>query len=223
MRVILRRGGNLGYMAMRNTKILVLAVLTVGLAAASFSADAQNRYRWTGEDGSTRISDRIPPDAAKYRIEVLNARGLVVRVIEAQLTEEQRVEAERQAQLEEEARLARENQARHDHMLLQSYTSVADIERARDGRVQALEAQIRVAQAAGVRLQANHDELQAQIERLEGAGRPVPEDLTQRLAATKEQLDANQRFVDTRERELDELLSQFETDIERYQELRGIR
>ncbi len=208
---------------MRTTRIMVLALLTVSLSMASFSADAQNRYRWTAEDGSTRISDRIPPDAAKYRIEVLNARGLVVRVIEAQMTEEQRAEAEVQAQLEEEARIQRENQARHDRMLLQSYTSVSDIERARDNRLQALEAQIRVSQAAVDRQHTNHEELKTQAERIEASGRPVPEDLAQRLATAKQQLEANQRFVDTRQRERDELMAQFEADIERYRVLRGIR
>ena len=61
---------------------LLLILAAVAFATASFNADAQQRYRWVDDDGGIRISDRIPPGATDKRIEVLNARGMVVRVIE---------------------------------------------------------------------------------------------------------------------------------------------
>jgi chromosome segregation ATPase len=176
----------------------------------------------TDEDGRMQISDRVPADAARYRVEVLNSRGMVIRVMEAQQTEEQRIEAAALAEAEAEAERAREAQERHDNMLMQSYTSVADIERARDGRLQALAAQIRVAQAAVDNLQDNYDGLVARTERLEGDGRPVPEDLAQQVERARSQLEANQRFVAAREQEHAELSASFAADIDRYKELRGI-
>ena len=61
---------------------LFMLLAALALATASFTADAQQRYRWVDDDGGIRISDRIPPGATDKRIEVLNARGMVVRVIE---------------------------------------------------------------------------------------------------------------------------------------------
>lgn len=208
---------------MRKTTIPIVTLLAAALLTFSFAAEAQQRYRWTDGDGNRQISDRIPADAARYRIEVLNNRGMVMRVIEPQiLTDEQREEAERQAEATEQARLAGEAQARHDRMLLQSYTSVRDLELARDNRLQGLAAQIRVSQSAGDNLQQNVDELQAQVDRLEANDRPVPDALAARLERAREQLAANQRFVAARLQEYEELEGNFAVDLERYKALRGI-
>src|SRR5690606_34957190 len=95
-----------------------IAYLLIGilLASASFTADAQQRYRWVDENGVTRISDRIPPSANDKRIEVLNARGMVVRVIEPkrELSAEERAAAEAERIAAENAKAAAAEQARRD-------------------------------------------------------------------------------------------------------------
>lgn len=207
---------------MRDNRILILTLAALALGAIATPVEAQYRYRWVDENGTTQISDRVPADAARFRVEVLNNRGMVIRVMEAAMTDEERAEAARVAEEEAAAEAAAEAQARRDNMLLQSYTSVADLERARDGRLQALAAQIRVSRAAVESLQENVDNLQAQKDQRENSGQPVPEDLTNRLAAAREQLEANERFAVAREREYAEIEETFIADIARYRELRGI-
>lgn len=207
---------------MRDNRILILTLAALALGSIATPVEAQYRYRWVDENGTTQISDRVPADAARFRVEVLNNRGMVIRVMEAAMNDEQRAEAARVAEEEAAAEAAAEAQARRDNMLLQSYTSVADIERARDGRLQALAAQIRVSRAAVVNLQENADNLQAQVNQRQQSQQPVPEDLANRLATAREQLEANERFAVAREREYAELEETFTADIARYRVLRGI-
>lgn len=207
---------------MRDYRILILVIAALALGTIATPVEAQYRYRWVDENGTTQISDRVPADAARFRVEVLNNRGMVIRVMEAAMTEEERAEAARVAEEEAAAEAAAEAQARRDNMLLQSYTSVADLERARDGRLQALAAQIRVSRAAVVNLQENVDTLQAQVDQREQSQQPVPEDLANRLATARGQLEANERFAVTREQEYAQIEETFTSDIARYRELRGI-
>ncbi|MCA1798219.1 MAG: DUF4124 domain-containing protein [Xanthomonadaceae bacterium] len=200
------------------TKVLIGAVLGTALAAASFTADAQQRYRWVDDNGTTRIADRIPPDVAGKRIEVLNARGMVVRVIEAELTDAQRADRAAERELEEERRVAREAQARRDRMLLDSYTTVTDLTNARDARLSSLEAQIRVSRDAADNLSRTVEDLAA---RVEAAGESPPVPLVQRLTATRDQLNATQRFLEAREKEQADIREQFTADIARFEQLRG--
>lgn len=204
---------------MRNFMILA-AVL---LATASFAADAQQRYRWTDDNGSTRISDRIPPSASDKRIEVLNARGMVVRVIEPkrELSAEEQAADEAADEAARRDRLAVEERSRRDRMLLDSYTSIDDLTRSRDTRVSALEAQIAVSRDAAAAHAANLAELEKQADGHRDAGRPVPDKLAGELADTRQQLESMQEFVATREAEQEKIVSQFEADIERFRDLRG--
>lgn len=204
-------------------QLLILAA--VALATATFTADAQQqRYRWVDDNGSIRISDRIPPSAADKRIEVLNARGMVVKVMEPkrELTAEEAAALEAERLAAEEEKAAQERQARRDRMLLDTYTSVDDLIRSRDTRVSSLEAQIVVSRDA---LEAHRTHLAELEENAAGhvnAGREVPPGLVKRMEETREQFESTKKFVEMREQEQADIRAQFEADIARFQALRGI-
>ncbi len=206
---------------MQHTKLLAFAVTAVALIMATPAVDAQERYRWRDDNGSLRISDRIPPDAAGKRIEVLNARGLVVRVIEPQKTPEELEEAERQKELAEEEARERAAKVRHDRMLLDSYTSAEEIERRRDNRLAQLQTYIRVSTDSVTNLETTLADLEAQAKRHTDAGREVPAQLVERIAATKEEIADNQEFLEARKLEQEQIRAQFDADIERFKELRA--
>lgn len=202
---------------MYRTKLMTAAVLGATLGAASFSVEAQQKYRWIDDNGTVRVADRIPPDVTGNRIEVLNARGIVVRVIPADPTDEERAALELAAHEAEQARVTQAAQARRDRMLLDSYTSVDDLMLARDARLSSLEAQIRVSRDAAENLERAVDDLATRVEH---ATNPAPA-LLERLAATREQLEATQRFLETREQEQVDIREQFEADIARFERLRN--
>lgn len=200
-----------------------LILMAVALATATFTADAQQRYRWVDDNGSIRISDRIPPSATDKRIEVLNSRGMVVRVIEPkrELTPEEEAARERERIAAEEAKAAQAAQARRDRMLLDTYTSVEDLVRSRDTRVSSLAAQIVVSRDALEAHRAHLEELEGNAAGLAGSGRDVPPALTKKIEETREQFESTKKFVEMREQEQADIRAQFEADIARFQVLRG--
>lgn len=202
-------------------KLLVLSITALTIMMATPAVDAQERYRWRDDNGSLRISDRIPPDAAGKRIEVLNARGMVVRVIEPKKTPEELAEAARQKELAEEEVRKREEQVRRDRMLLDSYTSAEEIERRRDNRLAQLETYIRVSTDSVANLEAVLEDLESQAKRHTDAGREVPAELTVRIESTKMEIADNQAFLEAREHEQAQIREQFDADLERFKELRA--
>ncbi len=201
----------------------LLILTAVALATATFAADAQQRYRWVDDNGSIRISDRIPPSAADKRIEVLNSRGMVVRVMEPkrELTAEEQAALEAERVAAEEAKAAQEAQARRDRMLLDTYTSVDDLVRSRDTRVSSLQAQIVVSRDALEAHRAHLVELEENAAGHQSAGRDVPPGLVKKIEETREQFESTKRFVEMREQEQADIRAQFEADIARFQALRG--
>lgn len=206
---------------MRQFLIIAAAVL----ATATFTVDAQERYRWVDDNGSIRISDRIPPSAANKRIEVLNSRGMLVKVIEPkrELTDEEKVERELERIAAEEAKAAQAAQARRDRMLIDTYTSVDDLIRSRDTRVSSLEAQIVVSRDALEAHRAHLSELKDNAAGHVAAGRAVPPGLAKKIEETEEQFESTKNFVELREQEQADIRAQFEADIERFRALRGSR
>ena len=202
---------------------LFMLLAALALATASFTADAQQRYRWVDDDGGIRISDRIPPGATDKRIEVLNARGMVVRVIEPkrELTAEELAAQAAEKEAAEIAQRAAVEQARRDRMLLDTYTKVDDLIRSRDNRLSALDAQIVVSRDVVEAHRANLANFEEQAAAHVAAGRPVPPGITQRIEETRAELAASETFMNKRVDEQAAMRAQFEADIARFRVLRG--
>lgn len=202
---------------------LILALTVIALLGTALSANAQGKqYRWVDEDGVVHYGDRVPPEYAQQEVDVVSERGIKIETLDARKTEEELVEQARREAEEAEARKQAEQSARRDRMLRDTYTSVADLEQARDDRISALESQIRISRTAVENLEKQVANLESDVERHESAGNEVPEDLTSRLKDARDQLEATRRFVEAREQEQEDIVEQFDADIERYKELRGI-
>jgi hypothetical protein len=113
----------------------VLALASTGSAAAS-SSD-RKLYKWVDEQGVTHYGDHVPPEYASQEQHVINAQGIETERIEAQKTGDQ-LAAEEQKKRDAEA------SANRDRNLLNTYVSVAEIERLRDQRLELLADQVKV-------------------------------------------------------------------------------
>lgn len=208
---------------MSHLKSAILTLAAALLATAAFTADAQQQYRWIDADGVVRIADRIPPDAAHKRIEVLNARGMVVRVIEPQKSGEELAEELRERELEAQAVAARQEQARRDRVLLDSYTTVGDLVRSRDGHLATLDGRINMSREALANLEGTIADLEQRIASFEAREQAPPEALVTQLEDARANRDSTARFIEAREQEQADIRARFEADIARFQELRSRR
>jgi hypothetical protein len=188
-------------------------------AANSSSNKDAVTYRWTDEQGVVHYGDSIPPQYAQKERAVLNSRGVEVRKIDAQKTPEQMAAAERAQQ-----NVLRQKQ--HDAFLMNTYTSVKDIEALRDLRLDQLHGQRVAAEQYVDSLHSRLGALQTRAKKFKpysarpGAGK-MPDDVAEDLVRTLNDLRTQSNSLTTKTEEENTLKSQFQTDIERYRELRA--
>lgn len=203
-------------------KSLVFASLLV-MCAANGGALAGQVYKWTDKDGNVHYSNTPPPAAAQRERQVLDENGNVTDVLAAPMTPEEIAAAEkRKAELEHQERLAAD-QAAKDNMLLQTYTGVDEMEMARDGRIAALGAQIKVVSGTISSLQTRLADLGQRADTVRAAGNPVPDALQKDIDDTRAELLDNQKFLIARKAEQEQIREKFAADIARFKELKGIK
>lgn len=192
----------------RGTALLLL------LALAATAADGA-LYRWVDEKGRVQYSD-TPPQKDRGAVQLSN-RGIVLKKLDGALTPEQQKakDAEEARRKAEDARAA--EQRRQDGALLQSFTTVQEIDMKRDREIQALEISIanlrelergiaaRLAtdrkrlEAAGQAKKPPPESLKEDIVRSEAERKTLEDDIRRRydeIAATREKYDAlKKRYI----------------------------
>ena len=207
-----------------NTLLRILLLATTALAVSAVSA--QRLYRWVDENGVVHYGDRIPPEYADRDRTVLNSQGVAVDREEGVLTPAELEEIERQRALEAAARNARAEIARRDRMLLETYLSVADIENLRDSRLEMLESQVTVTEIYLSDLNERLERLLADASRYkpysEREDAPeLPQQLAREIESTEASISSYRQTIERTRDEQAKLRSQFDSDIERFKELKG--
>jgi hypothetical protein len=162
------------------------------LLAGQVGAAGVEMYRYVNDKGITVI-DRlgVPPQYIGKGYQVLNDQGRVVREVPPAPTA-----------AEIEQRKADAARASSDQQLMRMYTSVEDVDRARDRKLAELDGLASVARGNLQSLKTQQANLQARAADQERAGRQVPDDLVAQLGNLR---DDEQRL---------------QQDITRYQQLR---
>lgn len=200
----------------------VIAALLLALGAGT--ADAQKMYKWVDKNGQVHYGDKIPPEYANQDREILNKQGMSVgREEGAETPEEARAREAREA----EARAA-QAQAQRDRMLLQTYQSVEEIELLRARRLDQIDAQLSIQEQSYNSLKARHAEQLSRAKRYAPMNKtagtpPMPEGLAEDLKRSESDLRTQQVNLDKRRADRATANAQFDADVARFKELRGIR
>lgn len=205
-------------------KLLCALSLLLVLACAAGSAWAQNgdkgvAYRWVDEHGVVHYGDSIPPKYARNSREILNSEGVAIGHVDAEKTA-------RQLAAEARTRERQSVQKQHDYFLLGTYTSVKDIESLRDERLSQIEAQQSAARQYVQSLQSRLDALQGHARQFKPySSRPnaprMPDDLAQELVHTLSEVRLQNQAIDARSQQEDQVRAQFQSDIERFKQLKS--
>ncbi|ROR34481.1 DUF4124 domain-containing protein [Inmirania thermothiophila] len=193
------------------------------LLLTALPAWAAKLYKWVDENGVVHYSDTVPPQAAPRGREELDERGLTVRRIERAPTPEELAAAEAERRRREEAERRAREQAERDRRLLATYSSLADIARARDEALNALEGLIQVAAGTADNLRAQLDRLLRQAAAHERGGEAVPEPLRREIGATRRQIAEHEAFIRAKREEQARLRARFEAEMARFRELAAER
>jgi Domain of unknown function (DUF4124) len=206
-----------------NNAAWVLCAATL-LASPGFATGPENNgrvvYKWVDEQGVTHYGDHIPPEYSAQEQHVINSQGVEISRLEAQKTPEQ-LAAEDQKKAE-----AEQNRNR-DRNLLTTYASVQEIERLRDQRVTLVSDQIKVTsqflEVLNGRLQKLRDgSTHFKPYSSDPKAPAMPDQFAEDLVRVGNDIRTQQQNLREKHSEETAMSKQFESDIERFKELKGI-
>jgi hypothetical protein len=211
--------------AMRLQNIASVLCAYILLAAPSFAAGADSAndrkfYKWVDEQGEVHYGDRIPPEYAGKEQHIINSQGI----------ETQRIDAQRSADevaAEEQQRQDAEQRARRDRNLLNTYGSVAEIERLRDQRLTLLSDQIKVTGQFLEILDGRMKKLLAASMRFkpysaDPKAPPMSDQVAEDLVRVGNDMRTQEENLREKHSEDVNMRREFDSDIERFKELKGI-
>jgi hypothetical protein len=200
---------------------LCATVLIAAAPCPAHAADSGRKlYKWVDDQGITHFGDHIPPEYANQEQHIVNKQGVETAHIDAQKTPEQMA-------ADEQRRLDAEQRANRDKNLLNTYTSVAEIERLRDQRLALVSDQIKV---TGQFLEI----LDGRMRKLRTASThfrpysddprapPMSDQVAEDLVRVKNDMHTQEQNLHEKRSEEATMRKQFDSDIARFKELKGV-
>jgi hypothetical protein len=210
-------------MRLKNVAVILCAVTLLAspsFAAAPGTAPGRTVYKWVDEHGITHYGDRIPPEYAAQEQHVMNAQGIEISHLEAQKTADQ-LAAEDQKKLE-----AQQSQNR-DKNLTNTYASVQEIERLRDQRMTLVSDQIKVTSQFLEVLNGKLKKLRStsllyKPYSADPKAPAMPDQIAEDLVRVDNDIRTQEQNLLAKRSEETTMKQQFESDIDRFKELKGI-
>lgn len=199
----------------------IVATAALVLSLLSAPALAQKLYRWVDAEGKVHYTDTLPPEAVNQARDEISRSGTTVNRVDRALTPGER--AAKEAEEAEAARAAaiKAEQDKMDAVLMGSYATEADLERAYRERFDLLDQSLEAARV-GIRSQEKSLEDQlAHAASLERAGKPVPATMQSTIAAARKQVEDQREFLRKRETERQNLQTEYDAILQRYRVLKA--
>jgi Domain of unknown function (DUF4124) len=202
---------------------VLFAVILLGTSAfpaGAASSNGRKLYKWVDAQGEVHYGDHIPPEYASQEQHIINSQGVETEHVDAQRTPEQ-MAAEEQKKIDAADRAAR------DKNLLNTYVSVTEIERLRDQRLALLTDQVKVTGQFLEVLNGRLKKLSANSMRFkpysdDPKAPPMSDQVAEDLVHVGNDIRTqNQNLREKRSEELT-MSKQFDGDIARFKELKGI-
>jgi Domain of unknown function (DUF4124) len=202
---------------------LLALPLAAGAAAPSSTPSNNGRvlYKWVDKDGVTHYGDHVPPEYASQEQHVLNARGYEINHLDAQKSADQ-------AAADEQRKLDADQRQLRDKNLLNTYASVQEIERLRDQRLTLLADQVKVTNQFLETLNGRMNKMRADSMRYrpynnDPKAPSMPDQLAEDLVRLSADMRTQEQNLKQKRSEEATMSIQFESDIDRFKELKHIQ
>jgi hypothetical protein len=201
-------------------------LLAFGLAAGAPAPSTPSNngrvlYKWVDKDGVTHYGDHVPPEYASQEQHILNSQGYEIRHLDAQKSADQ-------AASEEQKRLDAEQRQLRDKNLLNTYASVQEIERLRDQRLTLLADQVKVTNQFLETLNGRMKKMRADSLRFrpynsDPKAPSMPDQMAEDLVRLSSDVRTQEQNLKQKRSEESTMSIQFESDIDRFKELKHIQ
>lgn len=194
--------------------LICSTVMTLQVSAAKF-------FRYTDAAGKTVVSSTLPPEISQQGYLIVNEMGVVLETVSPRKTEQQLLdELKDKARKEEEERLI-EEQRNLDTVLLNSYTDISDIERARDNELMAKDRDAMLLKQNIRRLTSMLEDTQTRAARDERLGKVTSKEIQNDVQGFKERIAAEAEEVKKVEKLKFRVNERFTSSIIRFNELKA--
>ncbi len=199
-----------------STVIMVVAGLMVSAGASTAERKSGKLYRYINDQGVTVIDHQVPPEYVHKGYEILNQDGTVDSVVERALTDEERAnrsseQYRRQVEAEEAEELRK-----WDESLMLRYSSIEDIEAARDRALSELRIRISILRSNVRSLKLQVESNQARAADIERGGARVPVEMVAAIDGLQGEITETERSIEERMREIEVVEQGFQRDIDRF-------
>lgn len=197
--------------------VLVAALSALPAAAQTDKKGGKKIQCWTDKNGARMCGDRVPPEYAGEKRDVVQ-QGRVVDTIDASKTADER-EAEKRRLAAEEAK---KKQAQYDRALLEMYRNQEDITAMRDERISLVDSRLQAAQKNAADTDKSLAGLRARADAAAKKDEPEDPKLAKQIRQFEKAQQQNAAGLDRLNKERESLRVKFERDYLRYAELRGL-
>ena len=209
---------------MKNVAWILCLLLAAGIAVGAPTQPSNNGrvlYKWVDKDGVTHYGDRVPPEYASQEQHVLNSQGYEIKHTDAQKTAEQ-------AAAEDQKRQDAEQRQLRDKNLLNTYASVQEIERLRDQRLALIADQIKVTTQFLDTLNGRMKKMRADSQRFkpyssDPKAPPMTDQMADDLVRLATDMHTQETNLKQKHNEESAMSIQFESDIDRFKELKHLQ
>jgi hypothetical protein len=204
-----------------NKKIITL-VAAAGASAACLEAAAQVTFRCTGHDGKRYYGSTIPQQCLGRPVEQLNAQGLVVKRIDHEAAERDRVAKAAEDKKKREADAAAREKQRRNNALLATYTSEKDIE---DARARALADNEKAQKEVETRIDDLKKKQEGYNKEMDfySGNKKRPAQLDEDIRNVEIDIKAQENLLAARKKSADVINAKYDDDKKRYRELTSRR
>lgn len=201
---------------------LLVLILVLGPGAAWMAplavAQAQ-MYRYINAEGNPVIAYQVPPEYIANGYEVLSPSGVVIDVVPRQLSETQQRTLDKRQLTQREAAAEAERLRDWDESLLLRYSTVADIEAARERALRDLRIRVSVLKSNQRSLKQQIEKNQALIADQERLGNDISPMYFKAINDLRSELVSTERAIEDRYAEIAAQNASYDADVERFTRL----
>ena len=198
-------------LSLRPVQLLVILLCVVP------AAQSRDLYRYYNAEGNMVVDYRVPTTYIAGGYEVLNEKGVVIKVVPRELTEQERQDVDAQQKLDDAAKIEQERLRKWDESLLLRYSTIEDIEAARERALRNLRIRVSILKSNRRSLKQQVENYQAQAADLERSGREVDVAQLRAIEDLQGEIGVTDRAVADREREIQSVSGAYQMDIERFE------
>ncbi len=198
---------------------LVLLTISAILLCGSFAAQATT-YKWVDDKGQMHFGDSIPPKYQRKAHYEMNDSGIVIERRAAQKTAEERREERMLVRERAMVLKLKKEKRQRDRVLLDTYTTERDLILARDARLDAVRAQIQLAESIVRDSNKKIESLEVRVAEIKESNREVPTNVYRDIENHQQQIALYNVVKSGHEKRRNTVSMQFNNYIERFRALK---